>query len=257
VETIRHASYPKCSPRIDIILSAGRAGFDATEDELYTEQNLMLGILDILTEKLSHLGPISTHLISSAGGIFEGAACVNPSTPVSPKRPYGVAKQRLEEELIKRQPDNHSLYIYRPSTIYGYAGPKARHGLITVLLQNAVSNRTTHIFADPNTLRDYVSRDDIAAFVWKQIHNSAPGVFSYILASGKPTSIVEILNNCELVVNRAIWVSYSAQLQNSTNITFSKSCIASEFNTSRLIDGITNTYMNIQNFIPRRDRIFL
>ena len=51
--------------------------------------------------------------------------------------------------------------IYRPSSVYGFAGPGTRFGLVAALIHNSIRHRTSRIFGNPHTIRDYVLNADV------------------------------------------------------------------------------------------------
>ena len=92
--------------QIDIVWSAGKAGFSGTNDELLSEESAFLDVLDlaiVLSKKYACKQRTCFHLLSSAGALFEGQINVDENTKILPLRPYGYAKHRQENFLLEKR----------------------------------------------------------------------------------------------------------------------------------------------------------
>ena len=105
------------SKRIIILWSAGHAGFASSNEETQKELASFQVVLDMTRQLQSKLPSrsIEFHLLSSAGGLFEGCSYVDETTTPIPCRPYGYLKL-WQENLLLKQPSVISK-IYRPSTV--------------------------------------------------------------------------------------------------------------------------------------------
>ena len=207
--------------RIDFVWSAGKGGFSMEQTETLPEMDsfseVMGMAIDVLRENPSCL--VRFHMLSSAGGLFEGQRNVNTATFPAPRRPYGFLK--LSQEKILSDCDGPIRFIYRPTSVYGFAGLNRRLGLIPTLLWNGSKNKVSTIFGAPETLRDYVWADDVGAFIARMIalKTSSPGHF--ILAAGKPSALFEIFNHIEKILNKKLFCHYIKSGSNAEHNTYS------------------------------------
>jgi len=132
------------------------------------------------------------HMLSSADGPFEGQRNINNASLPAPRRPYALLK--LAQEKILDDCDSLDRFIYRPTSVYGFAGLNRRLGLIPTLLWNGARNKVCTIFGAPETLRDYVWADDVGAFMAGKIASEISDSGCLLLASGKPSALSEVLH---------------------------------------------------------------
>jgi UDP-glucose 4-epimerase len=211
--------------RIDWVWSAGKAGFNSSQSivdgELVFYKLFLQAVSDVdnlLSNCLTNI-----HMISSAGGLFEGKPFVTNDTKAEPKRPYGELK--LQQELLLNELSfTSSVTIYRISSAYSYLKKGQRAGLITSLISNMQNNRITYIYGRADTLRDYIWAGDIGNFVAGRIMNPLTnGKSTFILASGKPSSIFEIASKIRKFTGRKALIYYKLEKTNLEQITFSPS----------------------------------
>ena len=225
--------FTKSNSKVAVIWTAGKVGFSATESDIALEFATFKSVVDQI-EKLASQKFWDTSCIffSSAGGLFEGRSAVSKQSPLSIKRPYGTLKRNQEEYLQAKSFVNKKLLILRPSTVYS-KNPRLsfRQGLINVLVKNAKLGRVTTLFGNQNTLRDYVSGEDLGNYVVKCLIENSSRDFegTRFLVSGKATSIYEIVDMTQRVLGRNIYVQYSLDKHNSSPITFSKQAMAANF----------------------------
>lgn len=224
---------------LDIVWAAGKAGFGAGPDELAREMESFRDILN-WTESVSSLLPgarAGFHLLSSAGGLFEGQRFVHLASPPQPLRPYGAAK--LEQEgLVGRLPAGMVTQIYRPSSIYGFSGHGGRSGLINTLILNAKRHSVSRIFGGLDTVRDYVLATDIATFIAARIIRPETQSQIYLLASGKPASVSEIVRVVSEVIGNPLYLKLDVQPSNASHITFRPSALPVGWRPTDLETGI-------------------
>lgn len=231
---IKQAINEACAKKLELIWCAGKVGFSATEEETLLENLFFEQVLISLSEDSSI--EIKVNLISSAGGLYENSGHVVNSESLSPSRPY--AKAKLAQELLLREQGlDHR--IYRVSTVYGFGGN--RMGLVSVMLRSSIMRRPMIIFANQNTLRDYIFNADLAvAIVNDVIYNAVSGV--RILASGRATSIHTLLNIVQRITGRRALHSFRPDGSNDQNITFASNVIyhpfAKRLKVTNLEEGI-------------------
>lgn len=230
---------------IDFIWTAGRAGFTSDAATLAVEHASFLKVIASV-ERLKANAPdrrIRFHLLSSAGGLFEGQTSVNRDSKPKPVRPYGEAKLRQEYVVIGAK-GLSGFAIYRPTSVYGYV-KGGRPNLVSALISNAYSGRVSHIFGSPNTIRDFVWTKDIARYMAARIDEGAAGSRVEILASGKPTTLFEVVSLLRRSLHRPIYLRYDTAPSNALNNSFSKPVCPSAFHPTDLTVGIRQTIDDI------------
>src|ERR1700686_3561267 len=85
--------------RLSVLWTAGRAGFLSNDAETALELQSFSEVLAMAERLAGGVPPTSFHLVSSAGGLFEGQRHVTLQSPPRPRRPYGYLKLRQEELL--------------------------------------------------------------------------------------------------------------------------------------------------------------
>lgn len=202
---------------VDWIWCAGRASF--TADVLRCDEELAYykGFLRLIA-KHRRIEFDTLQLISSAGGIFEGCGLVDEDTAEQPSRPYGRLKLKMERIAENYFP---SLHIYRATSVYGSIYQGHRSGLVTSLIKNAYRFQITEIWGSLSTLRDFIWAEDIGQYlVRRTLRTRALGRKTYLLASGRPTSIYEVMNLVKHVTQKQILIRF-CEPKNSSNIVFS------------------------------------
>ncbi|AGT11180.1 NAD-dependent epimerase/dehydratase family protein [Paracoccus aminophilus] len=198
----------------------------------------------ILAELIAHAETfardrrVDFHMMSSAGGLFEGQTqCVLSSDP-APLCPYGIAKLAQERHFAEATSLGRRL-VYRPTSVYG-TSPSRRAGLISALVANAMSGQTTRISGSPHTLRDYVLADDIGEFVSRQILGTeASDVSALLLSSGRPSSIYEIIERVRELVPRPLFLQFDPSPSNGRNMSFLRSAFPTGWRPTELSNGIS------------------
>ena len=247
--------YSSCRPssgtedtprRIDIVWAAGRAGFGGTEAHLADELDAYRRVLD-LANRLSNSEPpvqVVFHLISSAGGLFEGQRLVDVDTVPAPRRPYGSAKLAQEQALSAQ--GRIASHIYRPSSVYGFNDRSNRVGLISALISNGFRQRVSRIFGSYQTIRDYVYAADIGRYVAGQVFGDAAIVSrTHFLVSGKPSSILELLQFAKIATGRQLYLQLDPYPSNADNITFARNVMPLQWQPTDLGTGLQATARKI------------
>ncbi len=231
------------SGKIAFIWTAGKAGFTASETDWHDELanfNTVLSIVKHIAEQFPE--PLLLfHLLSSAGGLFEGQRLVHNSTPPKPQRYYGQLKYD-QEKALEQLSRRITKTIYRPTSVYGFTGASQRMGLISTLISNGIKNKVSTIFGSLSTLRDYVLNDDIATHIRNNlfIKHTNEDVFFHLLASGKPSSIYEIRCFVEQVLGKKIYLQFHStpETDNSTDITVNASALPPAWTPISVKNGI-------------------
>jgi UDP-glucose 4-epimerase len=209
---------------VSVVWCAGKAGFMTSADQAGAELSLFGRIIDF-TEKLASSSTalaVTFHMVSSAGGVFEGQKHITSRSLPSPQRPYGRLKL-AQERLLLSSSRSIGKKIYRLSSVYGPIRKEHRMGLVPALIYNGARHRVSQIFGTLDTLRDYIWCGDVGAYIARSIETEKHGRAARLvhLASGKPSSIHEIKRIVEDMLNKKIYVAFQTTYDNSDDITFS------------------------------------
>jgi nucleoside-diphosphate-sugar epimerase len=228
--------------RIDFVWSAGKGGFGMSQSDTLPEMDSFSKVVEIaiavFRENPSCL--VRFHMLSSAGGLYEGQRNVNTTSLPDPRRPYGFLK--LAQEKILGDCAGLIQFIYRPTSVYGFAGLNHRLGLIPTLLRNGSKNKVSTIFGTPETLRDYLWADDVGAFIAGIIAAKTSCSGRFVLASGKPSALFEIFNHIEKILNKKLFCHYIQNGGNAEHNTFSLRARPVGWNPLDLETGIRKTF---------------
>lgn len=230
--------------QIDWVWSAGKAGFNATPEDVKNEYNLYAIFLKKVDYHRANTFPNlanNFHLISSAGGLFEGQTLVNTKSTPKPKRPYGELKLKQEKLAIELFSNNYS--IYRLSSVYGNGKQNQRIGLISTLIRNTYSCKLTNIQGYFDTKRDYVWLDDVTDYISNRIlSNELKKTPVYFLISGKPSTIFEIIDIVKKISNQKVLYKLDLMKTNADQIVFSSRLFPPQWHPTALQLCIHNVY---------------
>ena len=232
--------------QIDWVWSAGKSGFFSTKDQTNEEYVFFKQFVDFICEENRDCFfeiPSYFHLISSAGGLFEGQINISSDSIVTPLRPYGELKL-LQEKLIESHFPNSNI-IYRLSSVFGVSLNNQRVGLISALIQNTLNCRMTSIQGVYDTKRDYVWVEDVAFFIADKIisGNLKTDSSIFLLASGKPTTIFEIIELIQKITNNKVLCNFDSTFQNSKQIVFLSNTIPENFRRTSIETSIRKIYL--------------
>ena len=239
--------------RVDWVWSAGKAGFAANENEVDSEFLFYQAFLQEIVRLEEQFGikeKSFIHLVSSAGGLFEGQRVVSTNAEARPKRPYGHLKFK-QENLLQDMFQNRCR-IYRPSSIFGFYEKGQRVGLITNLIINTFKSRVTSIYGKMDTQRDYVWVGDVGDFIARKIWFDFNGKKDdsnqiHFLVSAKPTSIFEIIYTIQTITNLKVLQKFDKNFSNSDQIIFSRDIIPEGWSSSSLNTCIRKIYQKAFN----------
>jgi UDP-glucose 4-epimerase len=234
-----HALPEQAGSHNTIVWAAGRAGFSADKRACDEELSAFIDTVDAIEDLVRRRGPqsVSLHLLSSAGGLFEGVTRVSSDTPIVPRRPYGLLKLEQEQRALAIS-DAIPVTIHRVSTVYGSPKPGHRVGLIGALIRNGLDRRPTSIYGAMDTLRDYVDNDLIGRHIATSITmERGPGPHIEMLVAGQPTPIAAVVALVEGLLSRRLLVSFE-DAWNARDITFDPAIRATGFKPEALRTGI-------------------
>ncbi len=211
-------SLDKPPSRIAVIWSAGGNGFGASKADMAAELS-ELGKVLTLADRLFASYPTahqSFHMLSSAGGLFEGQTNVDQASRPRPLRPYGWGKLE-QEQAFGAWHTSATKICYRPSSVYGFSPGGQPKGLISALLLNGLRHKVTHFFGRSDTLRDYVAGSDVGQFVAEKVLHAEHSEGPHVLVAARPTTLFELTAIVERILGRKIYVQFEANLDNSAN----------------------------------------
>lgn len=216
---------------LDIVWSAGKAGFAADDKQMAEEYEVFASIMQSLTQ---HRSRLRINFLSSAGGLYENSGRVNHIDDISPSRPYGHWKLKQEKLL-----DELGLPArkYRISSVYGPSGVNTRAGLINHLIRSARHGTTVTIYANQNTLRDYINSGDVARYIGQKILLRTDACLE-ILASGRATSIDTLIKMTGNITHWPVKATFISNNDNSNDIVFANHLLPKTLVTTSLEEGI-------------------
>ncbi|GGF72972.1 hypothetical protein GCM10007301_35960 [Azorhizobium oxalatiphilum] len=224
---------------LDFVWAAGRAGFAARHEDVEPE---IAAFRDVVswTRDLADALPDTRHtfhMLSSAGGLFEGQRFIDAQSQPRPLRPYGEAKL-VQEGIVDDLRTTMVAHVYRPSSVYGFSGPGGRAGLLNTLVDNAKKHAPSRIFGGLDTIRDYVLSSDIGTFIGRRIAQPDDVSRTHLLASGKPASMTQMLRIASKVVGHPLYLKFDVQPSNAGHITYRASALPQDWRPTDLETGI-------------------
>ena len=235
---------PQASNRasgLHFIWCAGQAGFYSTEEQVSCELKRYQDVLQTIERIVDQHPdiPAKMVLMSSAGGLFEGQRGVRVDSIPAPSRPYSRLKL-VQEELLLGSRANLRREIYRLTSVYGYIRAHQRRGLIPTLVANGLCQRPCQITGYSTTIRDYVWIEDVADYVSRRVMSGASTDRDCveILASGKPSSILEIQQIVENTISRPLSLRYSLDTANGDTMSFDAGVLPEGWHSSELSTNI-------------------
>lgn len=242
-ETIKGSLIDKyeAKPKLDFVWCAGKAGFNSEASDFETEHLAFVQAYNACSSiaESFRFQASKCHMVSSAGGLFEGQTFIDHNSKPVPLRQYGDAKLRLEAFISKRG-NILSPHIYRPSSVYGYNNFKSRVGLIVALLGNSIRNTESVIYGKPSTLRDFVFADDIGKFICDKILSARNESGTFTLAAGKSTSMYEIITLIQSIERKNLFLRYSSKSTNTSDNTFNPAGLPDDWHPTPLSIGLSH-----------------
>lgn len=147
-------------------------------------------------------------LASSAGALFAGntSEIIDDQTAPTPTTPYAFEKLKQEKLLSELTLTNPKLFglAARISTLFGPGNSHTKQqGLIAHIARCILRNEPAHVYVPVDTIRDYITAYDAACLITHYVHNAEGwGFYPKIIASGKPTTIAEIISTYRRITRR-------------------------------------------------------
>lgn len=154
------------------------------------------------------------HLIylSSGGTIYgDQATAAREDFPLRPRSYYGAGKAAAEAFLHACvATSDWTAVSLRPSNLYGPGQPVSKgFAIVPTLFDRAIDGKTFQIWGDGSIVRDYCYIDDLTRAILAASTTPPSEQFSvYNVASGRTTSILELVEACELASGRRITTEF-------------------------------------------------
>jgi len=228
--------------KLAVVWAAGDSAFHSSVEETNRELEIYLYAVTMLKRLVDEIKPneFEFHLLSSAGGLFEGQQVVNMDSVPTPVRPYGELKAAQELALMKSF-GSEDLFFHRPSSVYGPMATQSRKGLINNLIRNGQANRTTVLDAQVMALRDYVFSQDVGNYIARLIRGRSKIEAKrreYFLVSARSSSIFEVVRKVEFNFKIKLRIRFDPNFGNNSKITFSDKVLPPMWNPVPLDVGL-------------------
>lgn len=229
--------------KIAFLWSAGSGGFNSPQSIFDGELAAYSDVLALAraAADFSQARDIAFHLVSSAGGLYEGQRFVRAEHPPNPARLYAVAKLKQEELARSELPSGVRVSVYRPSTVYGYS-QGGRAGLVLTLIRNGLRYSPIQIFGGLDTLRDYIHVSDVARAIVDEITSLQEKARPMLVAHGKPSSMSEVISLVESVIQRKLMLRIDTSPTNARHNSFIYGSSDLRFSPTSLLTGIRLTF---------------
>ncbi|MEO0143102.1 MAG: NAD-dependent epimerase/dehydratase family protein [candidate division WOR-3 bacterium] len=173
-------------------------------DPLFDARVNIIGSLNIL--HLCAKYKVKRFIFASSGGAVYGEPENFPITeefPLVPLSPYGVGKIAVEHYIkVFARLYNFDYVILRYSNVYGPRQiPKGEAGVISIFINQILSNQKCYINGDGSQLRDYVFVDDVVRANILALEGVSD---TFNIGTGIGTSVNELLDLLKSVAKREI-----------------------------------------------------
>ncbi len=187
--------------KVDAVIHLAAAGsvVDSVADPVDNFQNNVIGTFTVLNAaRKSQVGKL---VFASTGGAIIGDVTppVNEQTYPAPISPYGASKLCCES-YCRAFSKSYGMNIVS-LRFANVIGPYSLHkkGVLTNFIKSAIDGTSVTIFGDGSATRDYLFVEDLCEGIALGLAHQAPGFDYFHLASGRETSINELLalvNQC-------------------------------------------------------------
>jgi UDP-glucose 4-epimerase len=197
---------------------------------------------------------ISKFIYLSSGGAVYGhptnSKPLNEIAQTNPESPYGISKLINEKYLmLYGKAFSNGFVILRASNIYGIGqNVTVPQGIIGHLIKSVKTNNEINIWGDGESRKDYLYLEDFLQAIVKVIEDKVARNCIYNIASGKTSSINELIHTVEKIANKKISCNYSPFKNfDISNIALDNSLFRETYSwkpTTLLEEGIKHIYNN-------------
>ena len=174
----------------------------------------ILGSLNLL-EAARGCAVIPKFVFVSTGGAIYGdlgdLRSASEDLVCRPISPYGASKLAVEHYLnVYRNMCGMRYGIVRPGNVFGpRQTSRGGAGVVAIFSNAMLANTPITIFGDGSSVRDYVYVSDIIKGILAAGNSEKPGPFN--IASGRPTSVIEVFNALRERISYAMKPSYQPE----------------------------------------------
>ena len=209
-----------------IYWAAGSGRMNSTETSMDVEIKILSYFVNYLQCESDRILKNGVFVFSSSEGAIYGGSKDYPISERSSTacvNAYGRGKLKQESIItsLARDGKGATVLIYRLSTLYGVKQENhVEHGLLSTLSRSIYRKQLIHIYVPLDTMRDFISADDAAKIIIKDVAcvELSSIIQIKIIASETSTSIARILtifkaiSNCKpLIVTSANFWGHAYQ----------------------------------------------
>lgn len=219
-----YAAAANRASRWEIYWAAGVGTMSSTDESLAPETKALEQILECIRADVRLMAMDGTIVFASSAGAIYGSCSdevITEESVPTPTNPYARAKL-LQEDLLRNFCASNprvGVLLARISTLYGVGQSIGKpQGLLTHMARNIVRNKPIGIYVPIDTIRDYIFADDTAVEVIETVRDTLedrPHAMMRIVASGRPTTIAEIISIFKRVAKRSPRITTSASKASS------------------------------------------
>lgn len=151
----------------------------------------ILGSLNILDQAIKN--KVKKFIFASTGGIYGDTDNLptDESGAEQPMSPYILNKLTFEKYLAILGQDKIKWSVLRPANVYGpRQDPQGEAGVVAILLDDAIKNKTFYVNGDGQQTRDYIYVADLVhAFI--KFLDKAEGVYN--ISTGQENSLLDLI----------------------------------------------------------------
>ncbi|MCK7616156.1 NAD-dependent epimerase/dehydratase family protein [Roseibium sediminicola] len=172
-----------------------------------------------IIDGLLNVGSKAHYIFLSSGGAIYGnddSVLLSETARCIPQTEYGLEKLIIESALLCAAETTLTTSILRVSNAYGIGQTnKPGFGVIPTLVKSLEDGEVFKIFGSAHAKRDYVNVLDILRAIDATIKTGGAGIVN--IATGKGTSIAQLIALLEELTGRTVNVEHCEPLQNEPN----------------------------------------
>ena len=208
----------EADPPATVVWAAGVGHVGATPEQMRAEK----AGLTALCDAVSGLAPtrrarVRVLFASSAGAVFgaHGSTLVDEDSAPTPGSAYG--EQKLAQEQVLQDLAESSgcqVLACRISNVYGLAsGRLTARGLVSTAVRATRLRQPLTVYVSPDTRRDYVYNEDVAAVALDLLAAAPPGFSRALIRDGTTHTVSEVLSIVGMVAGRRVPATYADRPQ--------------------------------------------
>jgi UDP-glucose 4-epimerase len=209
------------SPEVVYHLAAQKNVRVSIEDPVLDAKTNILGALNLLNSAIKN--KVKKFIFVSTGGIY-GNTNILPTDESGPEQamsPYILNKLTFEKYLAILGQDKLKWAVTRLANVYGpRQDPKGEAGVVAILLDDAIRNKTFYVNGDGEQTRDYVYVADIVHAL-NQFLDEGEGVYN--IGTGQEKSLLDLIKIVKEVSDSDFNIEHKKAIVGEVN----RSCLES------------------------------